>query len=197
MVAYLTVLQKVLAIKAYRPTFDNKKRTNYLHSIIIPSCRKESMYKDEEAREEKVKPMTLAEKAALAKKNLRVVGGHKIALAPEMMYLNDRIAKDEVRRCNFQESKYNLTRFMNTLLQTKRLYIAILVSYFIDVQTIPKTEVEILWWVKKHIGVMRKESHLYGKIIGLNIFLSYKLTSFQNKKYKLRRFKGQKLHQYL
>ena len=69
------------------------------------------MYGGEDAGDAKVKPMTLAEKAALAKKNLRVIGGHKIALAPEMMYLNDRIAKDEIRRCNFQVEKYNLTRY--------------------------------------------------------------------------------------
>ena len=53
---------------------------------------------------------TPAEKAALAKKNLRVIGGHKICLAQEMMYLNDRIAKDEIRRCNFEDTKMSLTR---------------------------------------------------------------------------------------
>ena len=63
-----------------------------------------------EEQENKKKHITLAEKAAIAKKNLRAIGGHKIALAPEMMYLNDRISKDEIRRCNFQELKYKLTR---------------------------------------------------------------------------------------
>lgn len=69
---------------------------------------------DHESNDVGEKVRTSVAQGPMAKSVLEVA--HKVCLAPEMMYLNDRIEKDEIRRCNFQQTKYNLTRNRNPLL---------------------------------------------------------------------------------